>query len=171
MVKNNLVKTEIKKMVDEGEVCYVEVEGLKSSMPIYTLPAYVKKKINIAGDLFILSPFDILNVFRRRLRDFFDFDYQVECFVPAPKRKYGYFSLPIIIGDKFIARMDSKADRKEKVFKINNLHFEKVKLKKADVQKLIEGLENFAKFNQCTKVTIDKCNDKEVKKIIRDSFS
>jgi uncharacterized protein YcaQ len=38
----------------------------------------------------------------------------VECFVPAPKRKYDYLSLPILMGDTFIARMDSKADRKKR---------------------------------------------------------
>jgi uncharacterized protein YcaQ len=171
LVKNNLVKTEIKKMAEEGEVCCIEIEGHKASMPIYTLPEYMKKKINIAGDLFILSPFDILNVFRRRLRDFFDFDYQVECFVPAPKRKYGYFSLPILLGDTFIARMDSKADRKQKLFTINNLHLEKVKLKRSDVEKLIDALESFMKFNQCTSLAIDKCNDKELKKTIKDRLA
>ena len=80
------------------------------------LPEYKKKKILISNEAFILSPFDTLTVYRHRLRDFFSFDYQVECFVPAPKRKYGYFSLPILIGDTFVARMDAKADRKEKVF-------------------------------------------------------
>lgn len=171
LVKDNLVKSELKKMVEEGEILQVEVEELKASMAIYTLPEYAKKKITLAEDLFILSPFDILNVFRRRLTDFFDFDYQVECFVPAPKRKYGYFSLPILIGDTFIARMDSKADRKEKVFTINNLHFEPIKLKKSDMEKLIDALEDFMKFNQCKALRIDKCNNKEVKALIKRSFS
>lgn len=170
-VKNNLIKTEIKKMAEEGEICSVEIEGLKASMPIYALREYIDKKINIAGDVFILSPFDILNVFRRRLRDFFDFDYQVECFVPAPKRKYGYFSLPVLIGNTFVARMDSKADRKKKVFTINNLHFEKVKLKKGEVEKFIEALEDFMKFNGCSGVEIVKCNDGKIRKLIRSSFS
>ena len=121
-------QTELKKLVDAGEICQVEIEGLKG--PLYMLPDYKKKKITIAGDAFILSPFDMLNVFRHRLRDFFDFDYQVECFVPEAKRKYGYFSLPILIGDTFVARMDSKADRKQKMLTIHNLHFEPVKMTK-----------------------------------------
>ncbi len=60
-------------MAEEGEVGCIEIEGTPSrrcrSIPFRN----TKKKINIAGDLFILSPFDILNVFRRRLRDFYDF--------------------------------------------------------------------------------------------------
>jgi hypothetical protein len=107
-VKGNLVKKELEKMVAAGEVHMVQVDGLKSA-PLYMLPGQ-PTDIELAGDAFILSPFDILNVFRHRLRDFFDFDYQIECFVPAPKRKYGYFSLPVLVGDTFVARMDAKAD-------------------------------------------------------------
>jgi uncharacterized protein YcaQ len=159
LVHRPLVANQVKKMVEEGEVIPVEVDGLKKAA-LFTLKEYSKKKINIAGDTFILSPFDILNVFRRRLRDFFDFDYQVECFVPAPKRKYGYFSLPILVGDTFIARMDSKADRKQKVLTINNLHFEDVKITKEMIEDVSDAINRFAKFNQCQSVVISKCNKK-----------
>ena len=160
-VKDNLIKDEINKMVDEGEVLNVQVEGLRA--PLYMLSTYKNKKINLAGDLFILSPFDTVNVFRHRLRDFFDFDYQVECFVPEPKRKYGYFSLPILLGDQFIARMDSKADRKEKTLVINNLHFE---TKKLDLEKLADGIDGFAKFNGCDAFVVKKTNNRSIVKAL-----
>jgi uncharacterized protein len=89
-VKNNKMREELKQMADEGEVCEVKIEGLKG--PLYMLPAYRKKKVTISDEVFILSPFDVLNVFRRRLKDFFNFDYQVECFVPKAKRKNGFKS-------------------------------------------------------------------------------
>ena len=158
------VKQQLKKMVESGEVCEVQVEGLKG--PLYMLPAYRKKKINIAGDAFILSPFDILNVFRHRLRDFFDFDFQVECFVPAPKRKYGYFSLPILIGDTFVARMDAKADRKEKTLIIHNLHFEAVKMAKPQLLQVAAAIQSFADFNQCNTQLIKKTNHRAYAAII-----
>lgn len=158
------VKQELKKMVESGEVCEVTVEGLKGSL--YMLPLYKKKKISIAGDAFILSPFDMLNVFRHRLRDFFDFDYQVECFVPAPKRKYGYFSLPILIGDAFVARMDAKADRKEKTLVIHHLHFEAVKLSNAKLLQLAAAIQSFADFNRCNTQVIKKTNNRAYAKII-----
>ena len=131
------------------------------------LPEYKNKKINLSGDAFILSPFDVLNVFRHRLRDFFDFDYQVECFVPQAKRKYGYFSLPILIGDTFVARMDSKADRKQQTLTIHNLHFESVKLTKAMVARICDAIKIFAKFNQCDTIIIKKSNDKSLLKAIQ----
>jgi len=162
------VKTELKKLVDAGEVCQVEIEGLKS--PLYMLPGYKKKKINVAGDAFILSPFDILNVFRHRLRDFFGFDYQVECFVPEARRKYGYFSLPILIGDVFVARMDAKAGRKQKTLTINNLHFEPVKMTKPMIAKLCDAVQAFASFNGCSRISITKSNNKALLKTIRESL-
>jgi uncharacterized protein YcaQ len=168
-VKNNVVKQELEKMVAEGEVCRVAIEGLTSAQ-LYMLPAYKKKKIELSGDAFILSPFDTLNVFRHRLRDFFDFDYQIECFVPAPRRKYGYFSLPVLVGDTFVARMDAKADRKQKVLTVFNLHFEPVKLSKPATAKIVEAIKTFAQFNQCEGIVIKKCNNKQQLKAIREGL-
>jgi uncharacterized protein YcaQ len=167
--KNNLIKKELENLAKEGEIVQVTVEGLKTG-PLYMLPAYKNKKINLSGDAFILSPFDTLNVFRHRLRDFFNFDYQIECFVPAPKRKYGYFSLPVLVGDTFVARMDSKADRKQKILTIHNLHFETVKLSKPTIGKLAEAIQAFAKFNQCQDIVIKKSNNKQYLTAIKGSL-
>lgn len=164
-VKNS-VREELKKMVDTGEVCMVEIEDVKGS-PLYMLPAYKTKKITLSDDAFILSPFDVLNVYRHRLKNFFGFDYQVECFVPEPKRKYGYFSLPVLVGDAFVARMDSKADRKQQTLIIHNLHFEPVKLTKPAIAGICDAIQDFAKFNQCNSITITKSNDKTLLKTVR----
>jgi uncharacterized protein YcaQ len=164
------LKAEMQKLIDAGEVYNVEIEGLKGS-PLFMLAEYRKKKIALSNEVFILSPFDILNVFRHRLRDFFDFDYQVECFVPKPKRKYGYFALPILIGDTFVARMDSKAERKERVLVVHNLHFEKIKLSKSMLAKIGDAIWDFAQFNECDTIKIKKSNNKEFLKTIRARFN
>lgn len=164
-VKGNLVKKELEKMAATGEVLTVMVEGLKGA-PLYMLPNQ-QTDIELSGDAFILSPFDILNVFRHRLRNFFDFDYQIECFVPAPKRKYGYFSLPILVGDTFVARMDAKADRKQKLLIVHNLHFEAVELSAAMIWKIVEALKAFVKFNGCRDVVFNKCNEEGYLGLIR----
>ena len=166
---DHTIKTEIKKMIDEGEIYTVSIADMKTPQ-LYILPEYKKKKITLSDDTFILSPFDIINVYRHRLRDFFDFDYQVECFVPKAKRKYGYFSLPILIGETFIARMDSKADRKQRKLIIHNLHFESIKLTKPMISKVCDAIEAFAKFNQCENVVLEKCNDKAAMKVIQNRF-
>jgi uncharacterized protein len=165
-VKGHLVRTEVEKMVAEGEVLQVAIEGFKSA-PLYMLPAYKNKKIELSDHAFILSPFDPLNVFRHRLRDFFDFDYQIECFVPESKRKYGYFSLPILVGDRFVSRMDAKADRKQKVLTVHNLHFESIKLTQATLVKISDAIRDFATFNQCTTISMSKSNNKPALKTIQ----
>jgi len=169
-VKNNVVKKELEKLVEEGEICQVAIEGLKAA-PLYMLPGYENKKIQLSDDALILSPFDALNVFRHRLRDFFDFDYQIECFVPQAKRKYGYFSLPVLVGDTFVARMDSKADRKQKELTIHNLHFEPRKLTKTMIARVSEAIKTFSKFNRCDAITIKASNDKLALKAIRKLLS
>jgi uncharacterized protein len=150
---------ELKKMIASGEVVNVEIDGLKTSA-LYMLAEYKKMKINLSGDAFILSPFDLLNVHRQRLKDLFNFDYMVECFVPEKKRKYGYFSLPVLVGDTFVARMDSKADRKQRILNVNNLHFESIKLSKQMLSNIADALSRFVKFNQCDTVVIRKTNNK-----------
>jgi uncharacterized protein YcaQ len=167
-VKNTL-RQELTKMMEAGDVCLAQVAGIKEEL--YLLPEYKTKKIKLTGEVFILSPFDGLNVFRHRLKIFFDFDYMVECFVPKPKRKYGYFALPILVGDRFVARMDSKADRKQKVLIIFNLHFEPIKLSQSEVSKLGAALMAFAKFNQCQEVVVEKSNNKKLLKEIREAVS
>jgi len=135
------------------------------------LSEYKSKKISLSTDAFILSPFDVLNVYRHRLRDFFNFDYQVECFVPKPRRKYGYFSLPILIGDTFVARMDSKANRKQGILTIHNIHFEPIPLTKPMVFKICDALKSFATFNQCDEIAFEKSNDNALLKTIRHALS
>jgi uncharacterized protein YcaQ len=145
-------------MVQRDEVRTVVVEDLKG--PLYMLPAQ-DIDVDLSNDVFILSPFDILNVFRHRLKSFFGFDYQIECFVPAAKRKYGYFSLPVLAGDTFIASMDAKADRKGRVFIVHNIHFEPIVLDEVTFEKFVECLKRFVQFNQCQNISFIRSNNKE----------
>lgn len=167
-VKGNLVKKELEKMAQSGKVKMVIVDGLKG--PLYMLP---NQEINIklSNEVFILSPFDILNVFRHRLKDFFNFDYQIECFVPAPKRQYGYFSLPVLAGETFIARMDAKADRKQKVLIIHNIHFEPIDLDQIIIEKFVQALKAFIQFNKCRDIIFKKSNNKNYLKAISKGLS
>jgi|GEM_PF-1789287 len=156
-VKGNVIKQELSGLVELGAVKQVQVEGLKD--PLFMLPGqeYLPEGSN---GVFILSPFDIVNVFRYRLKDFFNFEYQMECIVRAPKRKFGYFSLPILAGDTFIARMDAKADRKNKVLIIHNLHFEPINLRSDQILRFVSALKAFVFFNNCLDVDFRRSNNK-----------
>ncbi len=72
----------------------------------------------------LLSPFDPVIWDRKRTRALFGMDFTIECYLPAEKRKFGYFSLPLLQRGKLVARLDAKAHRKEKLFEIRSFHLE-----------------------------------------------
>ena len=94
--------------------------------PYYTTPRLLSLLPIKLGkrNVRILSPFDNLVINRQRTKALFDFDYQLECYLPAEKRKYGYFSLPVLWGDLLVGRLDAKADRKAKVLIVKHLVLE-----------------------------------------------
>jgi len=100
----------------------------------------------------ILSPFDPILIQRKILKDFFGWDYTLECYVPQPKRKFGYFCLPILWGDRIIGRMDAKANRPTRELLIHNLVFEP-SVTPADWKSakpaFLQALRAFADFQQC----------------------
>ena len=167
-VDGNLIKPALDSLLQSGVVKPLGIAGIKESQ--YVL-ANLDLDLKISDEVFILSPFDILNVFRHRLKNYFDFDYQIECFVPAAKRIYGYFSLPILAGDTFIARMDAKADRKQGLLIIHNLHFESVSIFELTLSKLIESLKAFVLFNNCRDIEFRRSNRETYLALIRKGFS
>ncbi len=136
--------------------------GQLSQVKIYRQPEifYVKSNYeDILGQRLaqsrakILSPFDNLVIQRKRIVRLFDFDYQLECYVPAKKRTHGYFVLPILWQGDLVARMDAKADRKKQLFIINNLILEpKLKRDQEFRQHFSKELKRFAEFNQCPEI-------------------
>jgi uncharacterized protein len=72
----------------------------------------------------LLSPFDPVVWDRARAQTLFGFEYTIECYVPAPKRRYGYYVLPILHRGRLIGRLDAKAHRSDGVFEIKALFLE-----------------------------------------------
>jgi uncharacterized protein YcaQ len=74
------------------------------------------------GRTALLSPFDRLIHDRTRARELFDFDYLLEMYKPKDKRRWGYFALPVLHGDRLIGKVDAIADGKESVLRVNAIH-------------------------------------------------
>ncbi|MGH9887619.1 MAG: DNA glycosylase AlkZ-like family protein, partial [bacterium] len=72
----------------------------------------------------LLSPFDPVVRDRKRVERLFGFDYRFEAYVPAAKRRYGYYVLPILEGDRFVGRLDPRHDRERRALVVEKLFWE-----------------------------------------------
>jgi uncharacterized protein len=75
-----------------------------------------------SGRAALLSPFDRLIHDRRRTVELFEFDYQLEMYKPAAKRRWGYFALPVLYRDRLVGKLDATADRPAGVLRVNAVH-------------------------------------------------
>ena len=101
---------------DAGEPAVVEgTKGEWRVDPVYLDGAF-------EGRTALLSPFDRLVYDRTRAEELFDFEYTLEMYKPAAKRRWGYFALPILNGDRLVGKLDAAADRKAGVLQVNAIH-------------------------------------------------
>jgi uncharacterized protein YcaQ len=107
----------------------VQIEGVPgrtfflASADLPTLEA-VRSGLSARRQAALIAPLDNLVWDRQLLRWLFDFNYTWEVYTPQPKRKYGYYVLPVLYGDRFVGRVDPSFDRKSRVLTLNNWWWE-----------------------------------------------
>jgi uncharacterized protein YcaQ len=167
LLKNGttLVSTAVQEMVLSGELLQVRV-GARS---YYALPASLNllSKPLARSKLKILSPFDNLLIQRKRMQALFDFDYQLECYLPMAKRQYGYFCLPVLWDGRLVARMDCKAERKNSLLHIYHLALEPW-LVKIDgfTTALGKELTSFLRFNDCIHIRLHRTSPTQLQPVL-----
>ena len=149
------VKAAIRKLLRDGEIIELRVAEFPD-IPCYAMAdalslasAFRERRLRF------LSPFDNLVIQRKRTSWLFNFDFIIECYVPAPKRQFGYFVLPILWGDELIARMDAKADRASGTLLIHKLIFEPTFNRFSELQpEWHRALQEFMSFQGCKRLKI-----------------
>jgi len=103
----------------------------------------------LSGRAALLSPFDRLIHDRKRTVELFEFDYQLEMYKPAAKRRWGYFALPILYGDRLVGKLDATADRPVGVLRVQAIHEDVpfTKTMTADIRREIKDLAHWLELD------------------------
>lgn len=160
------MKSLVNERLAQGTLEQVQLQ----SGEIFLLPkgALERPLARLNSRMQILSPFDNSVIQRDRLRALFDYDYQIECYVPAAKRQYGYFCLPLLYRDQFIGRMDCKAHRKNRHLEIKALHFHQHHFDQDSViRAFADAITVFRQFQQCDSVSLTSVSPKHLTDVLR----
>ena len=145
--------------LSSGEVFILESGALERPLP------------RLSNRMLILSPFDNAVIQRDRLSALFEYDYQIECYVPEAKRQYGYFSLPLLYRGEFIGRMDCKAHRKISHLELKSLYLEDHQFDEGLlIAAFVEAIKQFRQFQQCDAVSLTKAYPKHLTQPLRSAL-
>lgn len=146
-------------LAEQGLLLRARVEGWKE--PVYVHPDHAALLERAAAGTLapslssLLSPFDPIVWDRRRALALFGFDYRLECYTPAEKRRYGYFTLPLLRRGALVGRVDAKAHRKAGVFELKSLALEPgVRASERLLRDLAGAILRCARWHACAQVTL-----------------
>ena len=147
-------------MTAQGKICPVAVQGIKQTFYYLSgddplMVSIVDGSADLKPRMSFIAPLDPLMWDKSLILALWDYQYSWEIYTPADKRKYGYYTLPILSGDRFVGRIEAVPDRKEKVLMVKGLWWEPGirQTKKLNIE-LEKTLIRFAGFNDCEGVSI-----------------
>ena len=163
-------------LAEEGLLLRARVEGWDE--PVYIHPDHADLARRAAdGELkpsltTLLSPFDPIVWDRRRALELFGFDYRLECYTPAAKRQYGYFSLPILRRGALVGRVDAKAHRKAGRFELRSIVLEAgVRPSERLARDVAAAVERCARWHACPQVLLSWATPEAFGALLADAFA
>lgn len=134
-------------LLEKNQIMAVEIEGLKDDFYVHSDDLKDLENSEIKEVASVIAPLDNLIWDRKMTQVLFDFDYTWEVYVPKAKRKYGYYVLPVLMGDRFVARFEPDKYRGEKYLKILNWWWEEDLVLTEDTKaSVIEGMKKFCLY-------------------------
>lgn len=133
-------KPHMSELIHSGELVEVTVDGAPK-------PYYIHRSVKVPANLdaaALLSPFDPIVWERRRTEELFGMHYRIEIYTPEPKRIYGYYVLPFLMGEKLVARVDLKSDRAASKLLVRGAFAEETENKTKIAERLISELDKMA---------------------------
>lgn len=154
-LKADLRKKVLSGLLADNKIKTVSVDGIKATFYCRAEDEALMQDI-LAGSadlkprMSFIAPLDPLLWDKELIFALWDFRYSWEIYTPASRRKYGYYTLPIVYGDRFVGRIEAVADRKERMLRVKGLWWEPgIRCTKTLDSALERALSTFAKFNDC----------------------
>ena len=146
----------LSRLTCEGKICPVMVEGIKQ--PFYyrsedqeLMNAVIEGTLDLKPRLSFIAPLDPLMWDKALVNALWDYQYTWEIYTPANKRKYGYYTLPVLFGDRFIGRIETAIDKQNGLLIVKNIWWEEgIRQTKKLEKALDKTLKEFAGFNECS---------------------
>ena len=150
----------LESLTAQGKICSVAVQGIKQTFYYRSeddplMGSIVDGSADLKPRMSFIAPLDPLMWDKSLILALWDYQYSWEIYTPADKRKYGYYTLPILSGDRFVGRIEAVPDRKGKVLMVKGLWWEPgIRQTKKLNKELEKTLIRFAGFNDCEGVSI-----------------
>jgi uncharacterized protein YcaQ len=167
---------DLDEFVEAGELVRVAVRGWDNTGYVHRdnmkLLARAARGALRATHTTLLSPFDPVVWHRERASTMFGFDYTIECYLPAPKRRYGYFVLPILHRGRLVGRLDAKAHRNEGLFEVKAAYLES-DIEASDVltQEVVHALNRSAEWHGTPRVVLRKSEPRSWARALRSALA
>ena len=164
----------LEELAEEGSLLRATIENSSETAYVHPDNAKVAERI-LSGTLrssvtTLLSPFDPVVWDRARASELFGFDYKIEVYTPAAKRRYGYYSLPILHDGALVGRLDAKAHRKQGTFEVKAIHLEPdVSVSDGLVASIAGALRGCAEWHNTPEVRVRRSDPRELAEMLRNS--